>query len=272
MNLEPAIEMNRETRETRENSARDRLSLATHPFTRQVTAPSCAPDGPCAHFADFAGSTAVPRMKTISSGMRHLCVLLLLGSLLVGCLSRPPLEIQSFALVAPDLERPPHPRMPTAQITLRRTRISPLFEDAHLIYRTGEHRYERDPYARWLVAPERQIPRMVEAALRRGGGLDVADETGRHNAAERWLEIEVTALYGDFRPGQTPAAVTGLYCRLTDGRTGAWLLDREYVRRSDLKARTAEAVADGLNLALAAALETAAGDLRGAVVKGTSSE
>jgi hypothetical protein len=174
--------------------------------------------------------------------------------------------------VAPELETPPHPQTNAGRVLLRRARISPLFEDAHLIYRTGEHRYERDPYARWLVAPERQIPRTIEAALRRASGLDIAEEAGRHDASERWLEIEVTALYGDFRPGQTPAAVIGLNCCLTDTRTGVSLLDREYVRRSDLKARTAEAVADGLNVALAAALETAATDLRAAVVKGTRSE
>jgi len=70
MNLETAVGLNRQTRETRENKAPQHRSLATPYLTQQVNSLFGPTGFPFASFASFAVSTASSRMKLLAERSR----------------------------------------------------------------------------------------------------------------------------------------------------------------------------------------------------------
>jgi hypothetical protein len=185
---------------------------------------------------------------------------LVLGAfLLTGCLSKKPLNKQSFAFTIP--EATSHTTATDAPVlTLRQITVMPPFDSPSLTYRTGEFSYERDPYAVFLVSPAESLSEPIRALLRNTGKFSaVADpESSLHGALD--LEISVTQLYGDFRDKEHPAAnleMRFILYRLPESRSKRFaksaptvLLQKIYSRRIPLKSRTAVAVVGGLNEAL----------------------
>ena len=43
--------------------------------------------------------------------------------------------------------------------------MSPLFQSRSFIYRTAENTYEKDPYAGFMVSPERALAEPIRARL-----------------------------------------------------------------------------------------------------------
>jgi ABC-type uncharacterized transport system auxiliary subunit len=167
--------------------------------------------------------------------------------LLAGCLSKPALVRQHFALSIP----------PVAESVggegvwlLRPVTISPLFDGESFTYRTGEQSYERDPYAGFLAAPARVFGDAIRAHLLARGVCADLVESGSAVKPDRVVEAHVTRLFGDFRPGQEAAAVLSLRLTLLEAASGAVLLRREVEQRMLLKDRTAAALAAGWEEAL----------------------
>src|ERR1035437_10847495 len=75
-----------------------------------------------------------------------------LGCVLTGCLSRPALVRQTFALQA---AAPANSAAPTGQTVLevRALEVSPRFESRDFIYRMGADLYQADTYAGFLISP-----------------------------------------------------------------------------------------------------------------------
>jgi hypothetical protein len=182
--------------------------------------------------------------------------------LLTGCLSRPPLEPQSFLFAPPP--PPPGRAVPGHRVLgLRRLQIAAPFAGRNFICRTGEFSYERDPYAGFMGPPEDGLLDSVRGWMRAAGAFGGVAEGGSALKPDTLLEVEVTQLYGDFRPSQPPAAVLAMhfvYFDAPNGVAGKIIMQRDYSRNVPLGGRTAEALAAGWNDALAQILEAATTD------------
>jgi len=189
-------------------------------------------------------------------------LLLCLG--LTGCLSRPNLPSASFALDCPAspsaVSNPAGPVLGLKSVT-----VSPLFEGRNLVYRLAENRYEKDPYAEWLVTPERMVAAAVQAHLRRTGAYrEVVDGAGVLKPTQ-WLELQVRELDGDFRQPGAPAAVLALKVIIYEpGRASPdrVVVEKFYRRQIPLSASTAAAVVGGWNQALGEIMAELAAELK----------
>jgi cholesterol transport system auxiliary component len=185
------------------------------------------------------------------------------GLLLSGCLSRPALKRQTFALLDP----PPGQTNTAPQgavLQLRSVEVSPLFAGRALVYRTGQDAYELDPYAGFLVRPDGALAIPLRSYLRNSGLFRDVVEPGSPIKADEFLEVHVSEFYGDFRKSETPGAVVTLRFVLvqpSDGGGSRIGLNREYSRRVPLKSNTAEEVVAGYDEALAQIMKELVTDL-----------
>ncbi len=137
--------------------------------------------------------------------MKKLASISLLAMALCGCFSSAPgWKHQSFAFAQPD--DPPAPAS-TNTVALGRVSISPLFQSRSFTYRTGEDAYEQDPYAGFLISPDRALAEPLRADL---GALGRVVEPGSAVAPSLVTEVSVEELYGDFRKTDQPKGVMAL--------------------------------------------------------------
>jgi cholesterol transport system auxiliary component len=187
-----------------------------------------------------------------------------LGCLLTGCLSRPALERQNFALQTPAVASPAASPV-GGVLVLRSCEVSPFFANRALVYHTGVNTYENDPYAGFLVAPNRVVAVPVCAYLADSGlftSVLPADDLGM---ADQFLQIYVDDLCGDFQNPAQPAAVLSLRMTLIGlekGRPEKVLLQKAYSRHLPIRQNTAAALVAGWNQALGEILEAVASDLK----------
>jgi ABC-type uncharacterized transport system auxiliary subunit len=183
-----------------------------------------------------------------------------------GCLSRPNLPSASYALNCPPAAVAPVVDGPV--LGIKSVVLSPLFEGKNFVYRLDENRYEKDPYAEFLVTPERMVNAAAQAHLRNTGLFrEVLDGGGVLKPAQ-YLEIQVRELYGDFRNPQAPSAVIALKVVVYEsGRDNRVLLEKSYRRQTPLTASTAAAVAAGLSDGLKEIMTELGRDLKGASPK-----
>jgi len=186
--------------------------------------------------------------------------------LLTGCLGRPHLDKQSFIFAPPPPpthgERDPGDRV----LGIRTLQVAEPFEGRSFVYRTGDYSYDRDPYAEFMVPPAEGLVLPISNWLRQAGGFSAVVEAGSALKPNTLVEIQVVQLYGDFRPAEHPAAVLALRLVFFDapnGIPGKVILQHEYSRDIPLKTRSATALIEGWNQALAQILESAMVDFGG---------
>jgi cholesterol transport system auxiliary component len=185
--------------------------------------------------------------------------------LLTGCLARPPLDKQSFIFTAPSPLAPavaPGHRV----LGIRTLQVAAPFEGRSFVYRTGESSYDRDPYAEFMVHPDEGLVLPISSWFRKAGGFSAVTEAGSALKPNTLVEIQITQLYGDFRPSEHPTAVLAMWLVFFDapnGVPGKAILQREYARKIPLPARTATALIEGWNQALAQILDSAMLDVEG---------
>lgn len=182
---------------------------------------------------------------------------------ITGCLSRPALVHQTFAF-----QNPPAAGARSAKsdhiLTLRTVEVSPLFQGRSLAYRTGPDAYELDPYASLLVPPNRALAIPLVAYLRNSAAFKEVVQPGSPIAADTFLDVHVSELYGDFRQPDQPAAVLSirlLLFRAGTGKEPECLLHKDYSRRIPLQQKTAAAVVAGWDKALSEIMAEASSDL-----------
>jgi len=138
--------------------------------------------------------------------MRTVALMAVWCALLCGCASGLDWKRQDFAFATPD--DPPAASAETNTIALTRITISPLFQDRSFTYRTGDHAYEQDPYAGFLVPPERALAEPLRAGLEVFGHVL---EPGSALSPALVAEVSVNELYGDFRKPDQPAGAMQLH-------------------------------------------------------------
>jgi ABC-type uncharacterized transport system auxiliary subunit len=183
--------------------------------------------------------------------------------LLTGCLARPHLDRQSFVF-DPPARSAPSIRSSSRVLGIRTLQVAAPFEGRAFVYRTGEFSYDRDPYAEFMVPPAEGLAFPICRWLREAGGFNAVAEKGSSLKPNTLMEIQVGQLYGDFRPSENATAVLSMrfvFFDAPNGIPGKVLLQREYSRNIPLKARTAAALIEGWNQALAQILDSTVQDV-----------
>lgn len=188
-----------------------------------------------------------------------------LALMVAGCLSRPALVRQNFALQGP----------PTVAgttnaggvLAIRSFEVSPLFDGRPLVYRIGPESYEPDPYARFMVPARTALEIPVRSWLRTSGSLRDVVDPGSLQQPDRWLEVRVSELYGDMRDPAHPSAVLVMrfaFFRSSGGPAPAVYMQKNYLRRIELSENTASSVVTGWDKALAEIMTEVLSDLAAA--------
>lgn len=178
--------------------------------------------------------------------MRQLKLILLLTVVAcgcAGCASGPAWKRLSFAFSLP--ADPPITNSTRIVTALSRVSISPLFQSRSFTYRTGEDSYEQDPYAGFLIPPERALAESIRASLRASGAFGSVLEPGSGITPTFILEISINELYGDFRKPSAPVGTMGLHvigCEVQDDQPRRVVFDKFCSHETPLARKTPSAL------------------------------
>ena len=191
---------------------------------------------------------------------------LILFGFLTGCLSRPPLHVQTLAfesVAAPSA----HGALGNQRVVcIRPLRVAAPFDNRSLIYRVGDFSYSADPYAEFLESPADSLRPPIRSWMRQSDLFQTVIEPGSALRPNTMAEITVLELYGDYRDPRNPAAVLTLqFAMLTapEGIPEKLAFEKEYSRRILLTKRTPDALMSGWKDALNQILVQFGSDLRG---------
>ena len=188
-----------------------------------------------------------------------------------GCLSRPAVVPQRFSIEPPSVEETR--RTPgTYVISVKRVRVSPLFDGLDLLYRTGDHRLERDPYASFAAPPGDLLTGAVRGYLRIAAFARDVVEPGAGLRADLTVEVYAEEISGDLRRADDAAAVLQLRFLVMPGGAeptrGPPLLEKEYSSRTRVARRTAEAIATAWNEGLSEIMSEFVADVEAVLAGG----
>ena len=164
-------------------------------------------------------------------------------ALLTGCSSGPDWTRRAYSFSA--VADPPATNATTNIIALSRVAISPLFQSRSFTYRTAENAYKQDPYAGFLISPERALGESIRSSMRASGVFGRVLEPGSSLIPNLVAEVSINELYGDFRNSSQPVGkmeIRFICYEVKDGAPGHVILDQVYARETPLKAKTPDAL------------------------------
>jgi cholesterol transport system auxiliary component len=187
-----------------------------------------------------------------------------------GCLSKPALVPQIFSIDPPPVEKPRR-SAGAYVVSVKRVQVSPLFDGRDLLYRTGEHRLERDPYASFAAPPADILTGAVRGYLGNASfALDVV-EPGGEPRADLSVEVYAAEISGDLRRADDAAAVLRLRFLVMAGgaerHRAPPLFEKEYASRTRVPKRTAEAIATAWNEGLSGIMKEFVGDIEAVLAR-----
>jgi cholesterol transport system auxiliary component len=165
------------------------------------------------------------------------------AAILCGCASGPAWKRQTFAFSLPP--NPPAANARTNIVALNRVSISPRFQSRSFTYRTAENLYEQDPYAAFLVPPERALAEPIRAWMRDSGVFGRLVEPGSGLEPTLVAEVSINELYGDFRKASQPVArmeIHFIFYQVRDDTPGRIVLDTVCARETSLTRKTPAAL------------------------------
>ena len=184
-----------------------------------------------------------------------------------GCLARPPLVTQTFSIDAPPRREQARSRLAQV-VSLKKVDVAPQFDGKSLLYRTGEHELERDPYASFAASPGDMLTAAIREYLRSSRYVRDVVEPGGEIPADLVIEVYASELSGDFRKADDAAGVLGLQFLVLPARTAsdpAPLLRKEYTRRNRVARRSADEVVLAWNQDLSQVMQDFLRDLEAAL-------
>ncbi len=182
--------------------------------------------------------------------------MLFVAAILCGCASGPNWKRQAFAFSCP--ADPPATNAETNTVALKHVSISPLFQSRSFTYRTAENTYEQDPYAGFLIPPERSLAETIRACMRASNAFGRVLEPGSSLTPTLGAEVSVNQLYGDFRNASQPVGTMELhfiFYKLKEGDPGRVLLDKVCAHETPLARKTADALMAAWNADLREIME-----------------
>lgn len=176
------------------------------------------------------------------------------AALLAACsIGQPPPEVTSYMIEPP---RPPaataSARRPDA-LRMGNVRVAAAFVGQALVFRMSDVKYVAAPYRQFVAPPGEMLGNRMAEWLDVVGPFASVAQPESTRPARYVLDATVTELYGDFRPGQKPAAVMSVQFALLDtaGPRAKVVLERTLGRRIELPEATGEALVRGYGTALA---------------------
>ena len=198
-------------------------------------------------------------MKTASAVLAAL-----LGLLLTACSLGQPQQSPTTFVVEPP---PPAGRLSSAfgreTARMGAVRVTGGFAGAALVYRRDDVTFVSDPWNAFITDPAAMLGSRIASWLDVAGPFRAVVQPGSNQTTRYAVEATVTELYGDFRPGEAPAAVLTIQFALVDAtalRTTT-LFERTYSRRVTLPAAAPAALARGFGQALGEMLTALVPDL-----------
>ena len=187
-----------------------------------------------------------------------------------GCLAKPALVPQIFSIDAPAAEGTRRSAGGYV-LSVKKVQVSPPFDGRELLYRTGEHRLERDPYASFAAPPADMLTAAVRGYLRNAGFARDVVEPGGELRADLLVEVHATEIAGDLRRADDAAAVLRLrFLVLARGAgrdRGPPLFEKEYSSRTRVERRTADAIATAWNVGLSEVMKVFVGELEAVLAR-----
>src|SRR5437867_1646888 len=188
--------------------------------------------------------------------MRSLAVIFLAVTILCGCASGPGWKRRVFAFALP--ADPPITNAQTSIVALSRVSISPLFQSRSFTYRTAENTYEQDPYAGFLVPPERALAEPIRAWMRASGVFGRVVEPRSGLTPTLVAEVSIKQLYGDLRKASQLVGtmeIRFICYEVKDDDPGRIVLDKVCAHETPLARKTPDALMAAWDADLRAIME-----------------
>ena len=191
--------------------------------------------------------------------------LALAAVLAAGCVSKPPLSVDSYTL------DPPAPtaavdRAGAVVVSMARVRVAPPYAGTSFTYRMGGHRVERDPYAAFAAPPGWMLTTAVRGYLRNADFIRDVVEPGGELPVAASIEADAGALTADLAEAGDATAVLALTFRVYTPAAGATLekemFRKTYTRARPLAKRDADAIVEIWNRELSEIADEFLADLR----------
>lgn len=191
------------------------------------------------------------------SSIRLILTACLLPALAACSIGKPIPPAKTYVVVPPVPAAAPPTAHRLESLRVGSVRVAAAYAGNSLIYRTDDVRLVSDPYNQFIAEPGAMFGDQIASWLDRAGPFMTVWQPESTRSAYYVLEATVTELYGDFRPGQPPAAVLAVQLSLTDqsGARPKAVLERDIGRRMDIARATPDALVRGYGDALAAILE-----------------
>jgi hypothetical protein len=185
----------------------------------------------------------------------------LLGA--TGCLSGPALVPKTFSIDPPPLRSAVSAG--TVILALPRVEVTAPYSGQSLVYSTGEHSFQRDPYAKFVAPPGALLTAAIRGYLANADFVRDVVAPGDNQLWVATVEVAVSKMEGDLRPDGSSALLM-MRIRVQSGPASAHepaeILLKAYSATIPIARATAQDVVNGWNQGLEQIMTQFQSDLR----------
>ena len=150
---------------------------------------------------------------------RHVAVACVVAALAGCAIGKPMPSVTTYVVELPidANERSQSPRAETLHVG--KVRVAAAYGGETLVYRLDDVRYTADPYHAFIADSGSMFASRIAQWLGHTGLFESVTQPESIRPARYILEATVVELYGDFRPGHSPATVMAVQFALLDQST-----------------------------------------------------
>src|SRR5262249_23645081 len=160
-------------------------------------------------------------------------------------------------------------------LSLARVEVAPPYSGQRFVYQVGENEFEIDPYAKFIAPPSWLLTVAIRGYLANADFVRDVTVSGRGGRPDAIVEVTVSQLAGELRPGGS-SAVLALRIRVVPegagGRRGSEILLKDYSKTIAVPQATAGDIIHGWNQGLAEIMQEFESDLRSALTSDSQKE